>query len=518
MRLRGVCFRPHPYRVIVYSLMMSHLAHILPLLQVSNTIGGGDIRRLSAPIHILDNDSLLNVFHISRPVLLDDSMVDNDHLLNGGEWRRERWWYKFAQVCQRWRYLILGSASYLQLCLVCTYGTPVADMLAHSPPFPLVLDYIDEDHDITSNDEQAIILALRHRDRVRRIRLQMSISNLQKFVPAIDGEFPILEFLYIEPPIGTTDDTSPRLMVSKTFRAPHLCHLALMNFNFTLESPLLSTSVPLVTLSLQEIYPTYFPPNELLRWLSLMPQLETLGIDFYSRFINSDIEIALLDSSIMTHAALPTLRWFGFGGESAYLEGLLPHVTMPLLEKLQVSFSYEDPFSVSQLLPFMNTKKNLRLTTAKFTFDNLGVAATFHTHEGARTYAFNMDVGSRYLARQVSSLAQIFDALSPVFSAIERLALAYRKNDLPSVGHNEVDRAQWRALLSSFGNVKTLLVDHGLVGEISRFLRQDDGESQLEVLPNLKELSYSSGDAGDRFAGFIDARQAAGHCVTVVRH
>jgi len=209
---------------------MSHLAYISPLVQSANTIGEGDIRRRSAPIHILDNYSLLNVFFISRPVLLDDSMVDNDHMLNGGEWRRECWWYKFVQVCQRWRYLILGSASYLQLCLVCTYGTPVADMLAHSPPIPLVLDYIDEDHDITTEDEQAIILALLHRDRVRRIRLQMPIPDLQKLVPAIDGEFPILQFLYVEPPTRSADDTSLRLMISKTFRAPHLCHLALMNF------------------------------------------------------------------------------------------------------------------------------------------------------------------------------------------------------------------------------------------------------------------------------------------------
>ncbi|KAI0276410.1 hypothetical protein BGY98DRAFT_986246, partial [Russula aff. rugulosa BPL654] len=52
-----------------------------------------------------------------------------------GYWVEERWWYRLAHVCQRWRNLILGSATYLGLCLVCTYGTPVADMLAHSPPF-----------------------------------------------------------------------------------------------------------------------------------------------------------------------------------------------------------------------------------------------------------------------------------------------------------------------------------------------------------------------------------------------
>jgi hypothetical protein len=45
-------------------------------------------------------------------------------------------------------------------------------MLAHSPPLPLVIDYEDDGEDtvITAEDEEAIILALEQRDRVRRIR------------------------------------------------------------------------------------------------------------------------------------------------------------------------------------------------------------------------------------------------------------------------------------------------------------------------------------------------------------
>ena len=65
----------------------------------------------------------------------------------------ERWWYKFVQVCQRWRYLILGSASHLRLALLCTHGTPVADMLVHSPPLPLVIHHDDPNQDLTVKDE-----------------------------------------------------------------------------------------------------------------------------------------------------------------------------------------------------------------------------------------------------------------------------------------------------------------------------------------------------------------------------
>jgi hypothetical protein len=82
------------------------------------------------------------------------------------------------------------------VCLVCTHGTPVADMLAHSPPLPLVIDYFFSDHDDITAEEEGIILALEQRDRVRRIR-SMPLPNLQKFVVAIDEEYPMLEYLII---------------------------------------------------------------------------------------------------------------------------------------------------------------------------------------------------------------------------------------------------------------------------------------------------------------------------------
>jgi hypothetical protein len=59
-------------------------------------------------------------------------------------WDLGRWWYRLAHVCQRWRNLILGSASYLGLSLVCTNGAPVENMLAHSPPLPLTVDYMQK--------------------------------------------------------------------------------------------------------------------------------------------------------------------------------------------------------------------------------------------------------------------------------------------------------------------------------------------------------------------------------------
>src|SRR5579863_5631165 len=146
---------------------------------------------------VFSDDSLLNIFYHCRPIPLDEHGAD--YIISH---RRERdsehWWYKLAQVCRRWRFLVLASASRLDLCLVCTYGTPVAEMLTHSPPLPLAIDYVDGGRKITPEDEEGILFSLQRRRRIRRIRLCIPTSNLQKVILAIDGEFPMLGRLYIK--------------------------------------------------------------------------------------------------------------------------------------------------------------------------------------------------------------------------------------------------------------------------------------------------------------------------------
>ena len=96
-----------------------------------------------ASIHVLDDDSLLNIFYLYRPFFLGEEDEGARDRIEGGrkQWIQGRWWYQLAHVCQRWRNIILGSASYLGLSLVCRNGTLVEVMLAHSPPLPLTVDY-----------------------------------------------------------------------------------------------------------------------------------------------------------------------------------------------------------------------------------------------------------------------------------------------------------------------------------------------------------------------------------------
>ncbi|KAF8502388.1 hypothetical protein F5888DRAFT_1671564 [Russula emetica] len=167
----------------------------------------------------------------------------------------------------------------------------------------------------------------------------------------------------------------------------------------------------------------------------------------------------------------------------------------------------------------MGRTENLRFDRAEFEFDSEQVYVKVNPPETNMSMdAFSIFVDCWHLDWQVSSVAQIFNALSQILSAVEHLTLAHKVHSRSSEEHNEVDRTEWRKLLRSFSNVKTLQIKDGLVRELSRCLPLEDGERPLELLPELQELTYpGSGNANDAFTSFIDARQNAGRPVTLIK-
>jgi len=357
---------------------------------------------------------------------------------------------------------------------------------------------------------------------------------------ALDGEFPILEYLYIAASPATF---RRRLILPKAFRAPHLRHLILRNFAFPIGSPLHTPVAGLVTLSIMQIPPfVYFHPNILLQKLSLMPQLEKLQVGFHSPVPNHDVEIQLSDTPMRTHVTFPNLHWFGFQGVSAYLDALLSHMATPSLERFYVWFlnqvTYTMPnipylthtmpnplqltYTMPNLLQFSITKENLRFTMAYVAFSRDLALVKMHSYQGDVIRQVNVHVKCGRSDRQVSSMVQILNALSPMFSAVEAVRVALRYPLWPEeLDDIVVDPTQWCELLRLFGPVNTLQLEgdevNQLVAELSRSLRVNDGESPMELLPDLKNLIYSGRVSGDPFKAFIDARKKAGHPVTLVR-
>jgi hypothetical protein len=199
------------------------------------------------------------------------------------------------------------------------------------------------------------------------------------------------------------------------------------------------------------------------------------------------------------------------------LEALVHRITAPRLEKLEIAFYNQLTFSVPRLLQFMNTTENLWFDKAEFEFDDGGVFVSGYSR-GGEMRALYITVRCWHLDWQVSSAAQISSSLSQMFSSVEHLTLEHQEHSRSSEGHNEVDRTEWHKLLRSFSNVKTLWIDKGLVGELSRCLELEDGELPLGLLPELQELTYTgSGDTSDVFTSFIDTHQNAGRPVTLNR-
>ena len=474
----------------------------------------------STLIHLLDDDSLLIIFSFCRPLLFDENKVyDEVHLLEGGEWNREWWWYKLVQVCRRWRNLVLQSAFHLQVSLVCARGTPIAEMLAHSPSVPLIIDHIDDEyHVLAPEDEEGIILALQHRDRVRRIRIRKSVSILQKLVVALDGEFPILDHLLIvnRRSYRPLIDCTTNLNFPETFRAPQLRQLLIDNFATPIESPLYTTMQNLVTLFLTSIPSSgYFHPDVLLQQLSLMSRLEILAFLFNCYNPSHDIERRLLRTPIMTRVALPNLYWLMFEGTNAYLETFLSWVSIPLLKRIHIHLFNRMTYSIPHLQQFMGTIGNLRLKTAMFLFRENHLDVTMYPHKEAMLYNLSVELSGRDLDWQVVSATQVFHALKTVFSAVDDLTLKYNRHSVLPQWNRQADPTHWCELFGLFGKVKTLRVEYGLVEQVFRALQPGDGESPMGLLPELEELSYSTRSASCAFTLFIDARQKAGRPLTV---
>ena len=391
-------------------------------------------------------------------------------------------------------------------------------MLAHSPPLPLIIDYYDNDLDVTTEDEEGILLALEHRDRVRSIRLLLPFQSLQELTKTIDDEFAILECLVLDSP-PTNEFTI--LELPKTFRPPHLRHLFLSRFAFPTGSLLLATAkaVNLVTFILGNIpQSAQSHPNDLSQMLLHMPQLETLAIFFNSLIPGLDVEGQMLYSPIITLPTHPNLRSFMFEGTSDYLEALLPRMATPLLETLRIEFSGWVSFPLPHLQQFISTIENFRFSRAGLKFsDSLSLSVRPY---GVARLALDIEVEDVYLNRQVASAVQIINSLRISLSSVEDLTLAdANRNYVPPEWTNKVARSQCRALLRPFSNLKKLRVRGDPIRGLLCSLEAEDGESPIELLPKLQELShisYGSGDNRDAFTKFIDYRQNAGHTVALI--
>ena len=268
--------------------------------------------------------------------------------------------------------------------------------------------------------------------------------------------------------------------------------------------------------------PYHQPSNDIIAQLSLMPQLEWLGIEFNSNR-TSTIDVANPDPSIaiMTVVTLPNLSLFYFWGFSTYLERILASLTAPVLGTFHVDLFDLPTFTIPRPFQIMASSKKLPLLhTFSIHFYADCVKLEANPHSIKVKCPLYMKIPCEYLPRLVAFTVPILHALTPFLSAVEKL---WFTNSISEdciqwiQRNNELNRIQWRELLRSFGNVKALEVTTKFVEGFPRSLCSENGEPTLELLPHLERVHCDSAETREALMPFINERQALGHPVFLGR-
>ncbi|KAH9003948.1 hypothetical protein EDB83DRAFT_777541 [Lactarius deliciosus] len=414
------------------------------------------------------------VGQVTFEMLPDDVLLNTfRHHLNVSA----QFWPTLTHVCRRWRQIVFTSPLVLGLRLYCTYGTPVLKTLDFWPALPITVQYggsptLDPP---TPKDEENIVAALKHSDRVTSIGLTISSSLLERLF-AIGMPFSGLEVLVL-----LSRDTV-ELTLPSTFRwGPRLRTLHLTGIAIPTLPQFLSPSTGVVDIQLHDIPMNgYFSPEAFANALSGTTQLETLSLHFLS--LPPRRHYLSLPPSSGERIVLPALTCLKYRGTSKYLDRLVVRIDAPRLGDIDIRFFSQPTMDASQLGRFI---ERIGMQTS---FSQAVVQTSTHaisiSFPNPLTSTFQLQISCPQLDWQLSSMAQICDQFSPVLSRVNSLAI---KTIQPSSGHDDADGEQWLDLIRAFGGATDLRVAGVHVADILCALRPVDG-GNTNVLPALCSL------------------------------
>jgi hypothetical protein len=448
-------------------------------------------------------------------MLSDDVFLDIfDFYRNISESPRLVWeWHLLVHVCRRWRQIIFESPHRLNLQILCTHRTPVRENLGIWPAFPIAIEYNNSGWDIPpSSDEDIVIVALEHRDRVSRIMLNATGSQLAKMVTVMQGPFPVLTHLEF----GSSDGEAP--ILSDGFlggSAPCLQELRIDGIPFPKLPTLLLSTSDLITLTLLIPPFGYISPEAIVVALASLPKLETLNIELLSDF--SHHHRNRMRSPHTTRTVLPALATFTFMGACEYLEDLVTQIDSPQLDRIDVYLNYPVDVPFTQLSKFIDRSVGPKLTLFKHA--QLKFHGDFTNFIMSRHANFDWDRESRTIiscdghSRHIAELLGQFSA-TEILSNVVHLKLEGQPQE---VGTLEADGVEWLHILRQFSAVQTLHVSQVLAGYVAVALEDFTGNSETvtELLPSLN-LIRLAGQSASSIGRFVAARGLADRPVTAV--
>ena len=259
-------------------------------------------------------------------------------------------WTTLAHVCQRWRAIILASPRRLDLRVICGPRTPVKTSLDIWPTFPIAIIGFPSPT-VNKKDEENIVAALAHRDRISVLDIFDKVGNsLKKWVVAMQEPLPALVNLFL----ATFYEESPVVLPDAFLGgyAPRLRSLVLQGVAFPAFPKFVLHATTIVFLSLINIpdsWYTFVSPKAMATCLAALPGLESLCIMFLSPPL-SPLRPSLPQRM---RSVLPALTSFRFKGVSEYLEGVIARIDAPHLDVLHMMFFMDLIFDIPQLHKFI---------------------------------------------------------------------------------------------------------------------------------------------------------------------
>jgi len=390
-------------------------------------------------------------------------------------------------------------------------------MLDIWPALPIVISANDP---LPGSDVTNIISALQQHNRVCKITILEVPNSLLKEFAAIQEPFPALTKLEL----SSKDENVPVLPDSFLGgSAPRLRSLYLSRIPFPGLPKLLLSTHDLVILLLQRIPRSgYISPSAMVTALSTLTSLESLELEFLSP--RSQADRASRRPPPLTRAVLPALTSLMFKGDSEYLEDIVSRLEAPLLRYAEITFFNQLIFDTPLLRHFISRTATFRAAYEAYITCHIDtVRFRLFPRNGTDEEAGVMVVlwiSCKPLDWQVSSLAQVCSTSFPPLPTLERLNISIEKDqDSLLEWQGDMEDAQWLDLLHPFTSVKDLYLCKDSVAFIAPALQELSGETAIEVLPALQNLSLTgpqpSQPVKEAIGKFIAARQPSGCPVTV---
>jgi hypothetical protein len=459
----------------------------------------------------LSDDVLLEIFYLCLdkdedfdPWYSPGNEGDKRHLYNA--------WHTLVHVCQRWRYVVFASPRRLNLRLHCSRRR-VREMLDVWPAaLPIVIwDILD-----FASDDDNIIAALEHRDRVCEIKLgYLTRFQLEKLVPLMQEPFPALTKLQIESYPHTRDELPvfPDSFLGGS--APHLRSLYLESISFPALPNVLLSASNLVYLYLHGI-PSGYISSEMVAALSVLTKLEDMRLVFRYPDPDSDSDLEDRAPPPLTRSVLPALKGLELRGDGEYLDDFVAWIDVPSINYLKIQFTNR-PFFLNgffHLPQFIGRVEKFRsLDYARFDFSPHAMDVTLSPQRwtrdslpGALQLNFLCDTDG-----PLTSLVEAFNTFLLPLSNIEKFEFSDSHSYRDSQSIFKTEDPQWLEVLRQFSGAKSLyLGSMGFVPPVALVLKQVIDEGMTNVLPAIQELtvseSLSAGPVREAIEEFATAR------------